>query len=249
MQLLVSGFFSTLRHLLALTLFINGACGFLQREHATKIGHGLHYNSLGSTTSHLAAQALRNCVCLVTGASRGIGKAIAVELGNEGAIVYITGTSSSRQSVPKGPSSPYVTNAVVGGPGTIEDTAALVNDSGGIGIAVYCDHGNDNDVRKLFDKISLEHDRLDILVNNAFRIPSGGVQELKGGKFWETGIKSWDAMHSIGLRSHFVSSIYAVPLMLKAKSRPQGRLPRPFIAMISSFGGIRYVSCSHSLFH
>jgi len=170
----------------------------------------------------------------------GIGKAIAEELGREGAIVYVTGTSSSSQINPK--AGPYATNAVVGGPGTIEETAERITAIGGVGIPVYCDHGDDEDVSNLFEKIGKEQNRLDILVNNAFRIPSGGVQELKSGKFWESDTKaSWDAMHAIGLRSHYVSSMYAIPLMIKAKQNPKGSLPRPFIGMISSFGGIRYV--------
>ena len=158
-------------------------------------------------------------------------------MGKEGAIVYITGTSSTRQKPQN--TSPYTTSPTVGGPGTIEETAALVSESGGLGIPVYCDHGDDDSVRMRFNQIASEYDRLDILVNNAFRIPAGGVRELKGGRFWETGVSSWDSMHSIGLRSHFVSSVYAIPLMQKARRDPRGELPRPFIAMISSFGGIR----------
>lgn len=168
---------------------------------------------------------------------QGIGKAIAVELGQEGAIVYVTGTSSSTKKLVTGE---YVTNEIVGGPGTIEETAQLVTDSGGLGIPVLCDHGDDESVEKLFGQISKDHGRLDVLVNNAFRIPSGGVAELKGGKFWETSVASWDAMHTIGLRSHFVSSMKAIPLMMEARKEPRGDLPRPFIAMISSFGGISY---------
>ena len=78
---------------------------------------------------------MEGCVCLVTGASRGIGKGIAIELGQAGATVYITGTSSSSQSSSDS-SSLFVTNDVVGGPGseTIEQTALEVTKAGGHGI-------------------------------------------------------------------------------------------------------------------
>ena len=78
---------------------------------------------------------------------------------------------------------------------------------------------------------------MDILVNNVFRIPSGGLEKLMG-KFWEQGVDAWDALHTVGLRSHFVASSFAVPLMLK--SRDSCPIPRPFIAMISFFGGLSY---------
>ena len=177
---------------------------------------------------------LEGCVCVVTGASRGIGKGIALALGKEGATVYVTGTSSSSQSKPQGP---YVTDSQVGGPGTVEETASLINHVGGKGIAVICNHANDEQVKALFDQVEKEQGRLDILVNNVFRIPPGGLEKLMG-KFWEQGLETWDALHTVGLRSHFVASVYAVPLMLK--SRNSGKLPRPLIAMISSFGGLTY---------
>ena len=82
---------------------------------------------------------MKGCVCVVTGASRGIGKGIAIELGKAGAIVYITGTSSSERERARdgdGDSSSFVTNEVVGGPAseTVEETAREVNEAGGVGI-------------------------------------------------------------------------------------------------------------------
>jgi hypothetical protein len=79
-----------------------------------------------------AERRLENVICLVTGASRGIGKGIALELGAEGAIVYITGTTTT-------------TNAGTlssEAPGTIEETAKLISDSGGTCIPVLCDHSH-----------------------------------------------------------------------------------------------------------
>lgn len=190
---------------------------------------------------------LRGCVCLVTRASRGIGKGIAVELGRAGATVYVTGTSSSTKSPS---SSPYTTSKLVGGPGTIEETAQQVTGAGGCGIPVYCNHADDDNVQQLFETIQQQHGRLDILVNNAFRVP-GGPETLYG-KFWEQGSEVWDCLHTVGLRSHYVASCFAVPLLLQSRnywrsvrqqnrnSKSAGGLPRPLIVMISSFGGLSY---------
>jgi dehydrogenase/reductase SDR family protein 1 len=106
----------------------------------------------------------------------------------------------------------------VGGPETVEETALLVTQQGGRGIAVIGNHANDKEVKALFDRVEEEEGRLDILVNNVFRIPPGGLEKLMG-KFWEQGVEAWDALHTVGLRSHFVSSSYAVPLMLKSRYR------------------------------
>jgi dehydrogenase/reductase SDR family member 1 len=92
----------------------------------------------------------------------------------------------------------------------------------------------------LFQQVEREQGRLDILVNNAFCIPSSSEESPKAlfGKFWEQELDVWDSVHNVGLRSHYVASCYAIPLLLK--SRSTSRLPRPFIAMISSFGGLTY---------
>ena len=90
----------------------------------------------------------------------------------------------------------------------------------------------------MFEQVEKEQGRLDILVNNVFRIPPGGLEKLMG-KFWEQGVEAWDALHTMGLRSHFIASSFAVPLMLKS-SRDSATIQRPFIAMISSFGGLSY---------
>jgi len=176
---------------------------------------------------------LSDCVCLVTGASRGIGKGIALELGAQGAIVYITGTSSSNKS----------NNNKNDEPGTVQETAEEINalPGPGQGIAVLCDHSQDDQVQALFQQIEREQGRLDILINNAFRLPSGGVQMLYK-KFWEQGPEVWDTLHTVGLRSHYVASCYAMPLIFQGQEQgpPRKHLPRPFIGMVSSFGGLCY---------
>jgi NAD(P)-dependent dehydrogenase (short-subunit alcohol dehydrogenase family) len=146
---------------------------------------------------------LNDSIALVTGASRGAGRAIAVELGTAGATVYVTG-----RSVRGGPTTDNV-------PGTVDDTAQAVSDRGGRGIAVRCDHTVDADVESLFDRIRSDHGRLDILVNNVW----GGYENpdcrpLPMVPFWEQSLHQWDRMFDAGVRAHLTASRLAVPLML-----------------------------------
>ena len=146
---------------------------------------------------------LTDSVALVTGASRGAGRAIARELGTAGATVYVTG-----RSVRGGPTTDNV-------PGTVDDTAQAVSDRGGRGIAVRCDHTVDADVEALFERIRSDHGRLDVLVNNVW----GGYEHpdcrpLPMVPFWEQPLEQWGRMFDAGVRAHLTASRLAVPLML-----------------------------------
>jgi dehydrogenase/reductase SDR family member 1 len=141
-------------------------------------------------------------VALVTGASRGVGKGVAAALGEAGAVVYVTGRSSGAPTQSVG--------------GTVEETAALVDERGGRGVAVRCDHTDDDAVRRLFDRIRDEEGRLDILVNNAW----GGYAGWHEGRvrdmlapFWAKPFEIWDSMHRAGVRAHYTASALAVPLL------------------------------------
>jgi NAD(P)-dependent dehydrogenase (short-subunit alcohol dehydrogenase family) len=133
-------------------------------------------------------------ITVVTGASRGAGKGIAVALGQSGATVYVTGRSRRPTDSPYG--------------GTIADTAALVDEAGGTGIPVAVDHADDAAVAALFSRIEREHGRLDILVNNAAKV--GAV--LPGG-FWQQPLEAVDLI-TVGLRSHYVAAFHAAPLLI-----------------------------------
>jgi NAD(P)-dependent dehydrogenase (short-subunit alcohol dehydrogenase family) len=134
-------------------------------------------------------------VAVVTGASRGAGKGIAVALGQSGATVYVTGRSQRPDDSPHG--------------GTIAETAALVDQAGGRGIPVAVDHADDDAVAELFAQVGREHGRLDILVNNAAKL----VGTTLPGGFWEKPLVAADLI-TVGLRSHFVASWHAAPLLI-----------------------------------
>ena len=161
---------------------------------------------------------LKGKVALVTGASRGIGKGIAIGLGEAGALVYITGRSMNQTSS---------TDSISG---SLLETKSAVEKAGGICIAVSIDHSDDDQIKSLFEQIDREQNgQLDLLVNNAY----GGVRSLiaaKGKPFWEADINLWDACNQVGLRSHYVASHFAAKMMTKRK---QG-----LIVTISSWGGL-----------
>lgn len=153
------------------------------------------------------SQRLQGKVAVVTGATRGAGRAIAAVLGEEGATVYVTGRSTTADPTASPPLS-----------GTIEETAALVTARGGVGVPVRCDHTNDDDVAALFLRVRREQGRLDLLVNNVW----GGFEpHTHPGfdlPFWEQPIELWEKMFVAGVRAHFVASRYAVPLMLPRRA-------------------------------
>ncbi len=146
---------------------------------------------------------LKECTALVTGASRGVGRGIAHELGIAGATVYVTGRSHDGGQT---------TDDL---PGTIDSAATLVTESGGRGIAVACDHTAVEDVDRLAEMICYESGRLDLLVNNVW----GGYEQYDAEAFnlplWKQPIDRWDKMFETGVRAHYLTSRAAVPLLLK----------------------------------
>ena len=145
-------------------------------------------------------QGLKGKVAVVAGATRGAGRGIACMLGDAGAIVYCTG-----RSVRGKPSD-------MNRPETIEETAEMVTDRGGMGIWVQVDHTEPDQVKTLFERVKGEQEGgLDILVNNIW----GGDGLAEWGKsFWEHSLENGLLMQQRGVHSHIITSYYGVPLMV-----------------------------------
>lgn len=157
-------------------------------------------------------------VCLVTGATRGIGKGIALQLGQAGATVYITGRTLKRGPQDKG---------------SLEDTAAEIEQRGGKCIPVVCDHTNDEDIQRLFDRVKTEQSgQLDVLVNNAYSAVTA-IGKYMSVPFWEQPLSMWDDVNCVGLRNHYLCTVHASRLMVPRK--------KGLIVNVSSAGGLRYL--------
>ncbi|MFH9399475.1 SDR family oxidoreductase [Streptomyces sp. NPDC017638] len=143
-------------------------------------------------------------VALVAGATRGAGRGIAVELGAAGATVYVTGRSTRAR------------RSEYDRPETIEDTADLVTEAGGRGIAVPADHLDRSAVRQLVDRIARERGRLDVLVNDIW----GGEKLFAWDTpVWEHDLDNGLRLLRLAVETHAVTSHYALPLLLR---RPGG---------------------------
>ncbi|VDN16174.1 unnamed protein product [Dibothriocephalus latus] len=198
---------------------------------------------------------LKGCVCLVTGASRGIGRGIALALGGCGATVYLTGRTLKPKGDPK--------KGDVGG--SLEETAADVTSRGGVAIPVAVDHSDDSQVLSLFSRIRSEQKgRLDLLVNNAYSAVSYTASHLGKG-YWDLGADetaaatAWDIVNRVGLRNHYICATLATRMMLEYRgelntdseketqvsgkeeeSRPSDSQRPGLIINISSLGGLKY---------
>jgi len=148
-------------------------------------------------------------VGLVTGASEGIGRGVALQLSLAGGKIYITGRTRDK----------------------LDKVVEEINRRGGKGVALVCDHNQDDQTKAVFAKIEKEDGKLDILVNNAY----GGVPALMrdlGTPYWELGTEKWESEMRVGLRSAYICSVLATRLMVTQRSG--------LIVNISSSGGMRY---------
>lgn len=152
-------------------------------------------------------------VALVTGASRGVGRGIAHELGAAGYTVYVTGRSRAGGAT---------TDDL---PGTVDGTADQVSKAGGRGIAVQCDHTDDDAVEAAAGRIRRESDRLDLLVNNVWGGYEAYDPEVWEQPVWEQPVRRWDRMWETGARAHYITSRAVLPLLLESE--------RPLIVNVS----------------
>jgi dehydrogenase/reductase SDR family protein 1 len=169
----------------------------------------------GTMENSLGSKPLQGRVAVVTGASRGIGRGVALGLGEAGATVYVAARSTDASRAR----------------GSIEETADHVTAAGGRGAPITCDFADESQIRRLFEQVVSNEGRVDILVNSAFAIGAKHGRDLYR-PFWELDTSVWDAMHTIGLRSNYLASAYAAREMIKRSSG--------LIVHISSFGSVRY---------
>ncbi|XP_047717538.1 dehydrogenase/reductase SDR family member 1 isoform X2 [Prionailurus viverrinus] len=157
------------------------------------------------------AAPMKGQVCVVTGASRGIGRGIALQLCQAGATVYITGRHMD----------------------TLRATAEEAQSRGGQCVPVVCDSSQESEVQSLFEQVDREQQgRLDVLVNNAYAGVLAIINNTKKA-FWESPASIWDDINNVGLRGHYLCSVYGARLMV-----PAGR---GLIVVISSIGGLQYL--------
>ena len=159
-------------------------------------------------------------VALVTGATRGAGKGIALGLASQGMTVYVTGRSRSEATA-------TLKGEVLRG--TLDETVAAIDAAGGKGIGILCDHSDDAATRAAVQRIEAEQQRLDILVNNAAAIHDNLIDP---GGFWEKPLELAQIL-DVGLRSAYVASYHAAPIMVRQGSG--------LITFTSSFGGVCYM--------
>jgi NAD(P)-dependent dehydrogenase (short-subunit alcohol dehydrogenase family) len=144
--------------------------------------------------------ALAGRVALVSGATRGGGRGIAVALGEAGTTVYATGRSTRGR------------RSEVDRPETIEETADLVTEAGGEGIAVAVDHLDPAQVARLVERIEADHGRLDVLVNDIW-----GAEHLFewNTPVWEHDLDRGLRMLRLAIDTHLITAHHALPLLLR----------------------------------
>lgn len=162
-------------------------------------------NTQKTTQDGSPTRPLLGRIALVAGATRGAGRAQAVELGRAGAIVYVTGRTTRLRTSEVGRTTE-----------TIEETAELVTAAGGTGIAVPTDHLDEAQVRALVERIDREYGRLDILVNDLWGGEHLVAASVFGKKSWETPLADGLRILELGVRSHVITAALLFPLLIRS---------------------------------
>jgi NAD(P)-dependent dehydrogenase (short-subunit alcohol dehydrogenase family) len=158
--------------------------------------------SAARMASRTATPVLAGTVAVVAGATRGAGRGIARALGEAGAVVYCTGRSV------RGNPSPYKR------PETIEETAEMITAAGGKAVALRVDHTVEAEVRALFDRVSRDHGRVDVLVNS---VAGEDPMMAQWAPFWKANLTNGEAILRQALLSHIITAKYAAALMIKKR--------------------------------
>ena len=142
---------------------------------------------------------LNNKVAVITGASRGVGRALAVGFAEEGAIVVAA--ARTQRPVPGGPE------------GSLEQTARRISEAGGRAVAIPCDISDENQVRTLVERTQAEVGPIDVLINNAGMLLAGPIDQFE--------LADWDRVMAVNLRGAFMMCKFALPSMME---RQQGNI-------------------------
>ena len=169
-------------------------------------------------------------VAVVSGASKGIGRGIALELGSAGYKVYVLGRSSRNQPKIYEDQRPIPNNLDL----TVESAADEISKKGGYGTAIPCDLSKDGEIERVLEEIYRKEQRLDVLVCSAYTTPPG--ISLRG-EFWNQGMEMWDAVNGLELRQVYATCLSAAPLMIQTAKETTSP---PLICLVSSFGGKSY---------
>lgn len=172
-------------------------------------------------------------VAVVTGASRGIGRGIALELGSAGYKVYCLGRSSRSNQEAIEDQRPVAKGLDL----TVESTAEEITQRGGVGIAVPCDLGKDGVIEDILEnKVRANDDRLDLLVCSAYTTPPTGIR----GEFWKQDLDMWDYVNGLGLRQVYAACRAAAPILIDTADKKTAANQPPLVCLVSSFGGKSY---------
>ena len=169
------------------------------------------------TSSTYQPPDLRGTIALVAGATRGVGRGIALALGEAGATVYCTGRSTRANRRPKSRSKKASPFDHARRPETIEETAEMVTARGGRGIAVVVDHTAPEQVEKLVARIRKEQGKLHVLANDIAEIHPHEF----GKTFWQANLEKGFANFRNAIHTHVITSHYAAPLLIETAKKDE----------------------------
>lgn len=221
--------------LLVLAMMIGLVQGFTS-DRSVQRQRFLGASSTSSVSMSSSIPATHEKIAVVTGASKGIGRGIAVELGAAGYTVYCLGRSS-RQSSKSSTGSQSTRTVAEGLDVTVESAAEEVTARGGMGYPIPCDLTQDNAIEDILAQVYETHGSLDLLVCAAYE--TSQVESLRG-NFWDQSMKVWDSINHLGLRQVYAACRAAAPLMIETAQTKSTGNNAPLICLVSSFGGKSY---------